>query len=171
MSTNIGNRFGNVFESALLLVTAFLCVILSMLPVDPPFGLAINPSFPLIAIFYWVLYRPDLMSPVSVFIVGLFQDLLSGTPEGFFAFVYLLVYAIVVSQRLLFLNKTFVIIWSGFGVIALLVGLIAWIITCLSMGMYLSPAPVVGQMIYSFVFYPPISWVFVVLQKRFLSQI
>lgn len=171
MSINIGNRFGSVFESTFLLVTACLCVILSMLPVDSPFGLSINPSFPLIAIFYWVLYRPDLMSPVSVFIVGLFQDLLSGAPAGFFSFVYLLVYTIVVSQRLLFRDKSFVAIWSGFGVIALLTGFISWIITCLSVGMYLSPAPVVGQAIYSFVFYPPISWVFVVLKKRLLSQI
>ncbi len=171
MSASYGNRFGSIFEAAIPLTTALLCVMLSMLPLGLSSGFTINPSFALMAIFYWALYRPDLMPPVSVFLVGIFQDLLSGSPAGFWAFVYLLVYAIVVSQRLFFIGKAFFAIWTGFGVIALFVGLVAWVIISLDVGMYLSPAPFIGQAIFSFVFYPVISRVFGGFQKRFLSQI
>ena len=171
MSASYGNRFGSVFETFLPLLIALICVMLSMLPVGLSAGFSINPSFALMAIFYWALYRPDLLPPISVFIVGLFQDLLSAGPLGLWAFVYLTVYAIVVSQRLFFIGKAFFAIWTGFGVIALLVGLIAWIIGCLYFQTYLSPVPILTQAVFSFIFYPVLNRVFGGIQKRFLSQI
>ncbi len=171
MSVSFGNRFDNIFDFAFPLSTALLCVMISMLPIGLSSGFSANPSFALMAIFYWALYRPDLMPPVSVFLVGLFQDLISGAPGGFWAFVYLIVYAIVFSQRLFFIGKAFFAIWTGFGVIALIVGMVAWAIICLNSSMYLSPAPFISQAMFSFIFYPLIGRVLGRIQKRFLSQI
>ena len=76
------------------------------------------PALPLIAVFYWTLYRPDLMPPVAAFVIGLLQDILGGLPLGVSACVLVGVHAAVNTQRRFFIGKSFAVVWLGFALVS-----------------------------------------------------
>jgi rod shape-determining protein MreD len=143
---------------------------LSMLPLGLSNGLIVTPAFALMAVFYWALYRPDLMPPSGVFLIGLYHDLLSAGPLGLWTFVYLVSYGLILSQRLFFIGKAFFAIWFGFGAIAVLSGLVAWVVGSLFYWTPLSPVPALAQAVLSFFLYPIFARIFSTIQRRFLSQ-
>ena len=52
---------------------------------------------PLMGIFHWSVYKPELLPGYSVFILGLAQDMLQGISVGVNAVVFLLVYGSTLS--------------------------------------------------------------------------
>ena len=164
-----GVRFRRLLEMALPFVVALLCVVLTMVPFGFWPGVVVAPSFALMAVYYWSLYRPDLMPPIAIFLVGLYQDLLSGGPLGLWALIYLMVYGIIVSQRLFFIGKAFFAIWFGLGVVVALTSMIMWGICSLYYGTVLSPLPIIGQAILTFAIYPVFGRAFGFVQRRLLS--
>ena len=69
----------------------------AMVPLRVPDLSPIVPSLAIIAIYYWVIYRPDLMPGWAVFLLGLIQDLLGGGPVGVHALVFLLLVATLLT--------------------------------------------------------------------------
>lgn len=78
------------------------------------------PLFPLMAIFFWAMARPQLMPPVVVFLIGLLQDLLTGGPLGLWAFAYLIGYAFMTTQADGLMGRSRGMLWIAFGVMVLL---------------------------------------------------
>ncbi len=171
MSMAFGPKISNLFEIGLPFLVAIFCVMLTMLPLGLSSGIIVSPAFALMAVFYWALYRPELMPPYAVFLVGLYYDLASAGPLGLWAFIYLVVYGIVLSQRLFFIGRAFFAIWIAFGMIALVAGLLAWAVSALYYGSVVSPLPAFGQALVSFVLYPLFGRIFGSIQRRFLSQV
>ncbi len=169
--TNVAHRLRKIFERTLPFIVALFCVILSMLPFGLVSGIIIAPAFALMAVFYWALYRPDLMPPYAVFFTGLYQDLLSGGPLGLWSFIYLCAYGMIVSQRLFFIGKAFLAIWFAFGIVAILVNLIMWGIVSLYYANVMSLWPIIGQTALSFALYPFMGKFFGWVQRRFLSVV
>lgn len=170
MDRSIARALGAFYQVSIPFVVALFCVLLTMLPLGLSPGIVIAPTFGLMAVFYWGLYRPDLMPPMIVFLVGLFQDLISGGPLGLWALVYLAVYGVVVSQRLFFIGKAFLAIWFGFGVTILIGGMIAWVVSSLYFGALLSPVSVLVQALLSFILYPVAARIFAFVQQQLLVQ-
>jgi len=142
------------------------CVIATVLPYGAVGGFTFTPIFPLAAIFFFVLTRPSQMTPVSVFAIGILQDLLTGGPVGLWALVYLLCYAATSAMRVLFVGRSAMAAWPGFLIVSLLAGLCIWVIASLLFGTPINVVPVVGQMMLTASLYPPLAWVF----TRFLPQ-
>src|SRR5687768_13002204 len=69
-------------RDALPLATLFVATLFDLLWVPVPGFNAVAPSFPLMVAFCWTLWRPQAMPAVLVFAIGLFEDLLRGTPFG-----------------------------------------------------------------------------------------
>ncbi len=170
MSRHLGQGLGSIYQLAVPLTVSIFCVLLSMLPFGLSSGIVITPAFALMAVFYWGLYRPDLMPPYIVFVIGFAEDLLSGGPLGLWALIYLIVYAIVVSQRLFFIGRAFMSIWIGFGVITLLVAALVWLIGSIYFGTLLSPLPALAQAVASFVLYPIFGRLFAGVQRVLIAQ-
>lgn len=91
----------------------------------------INPPLILIAIFYWALYRPAFMPPTMVFLLGLFNDILSGTPLGLNALIYVSLHWLVFSQRTFLLSQGFFLTWWGFALCAFGAAILYWGLFCL----------------------------------------
>jgi rod shape-determining protein MreD len=73
-------------------VLSLLLVVASVLPLQlPDFG-RVAPNLAVMATFYWAIYRPDLFPAPAAFALGLWLDLLTGTPIGINALVLLLVH-------------------------------------------------------------------------------
>ena len=111
-------------------------VIVNMLPLPLPEFARVLPVLPLMAVYHWSIYAPELMPTSAVFAIGVLFDALSGAPLGVNAVVFLTVYGIVSSQRRFLFGKSFLIVWLGFAVVAAAAGGLGWTLASLY---YLSP--------------------------------
>jgi len=107
--------------------TTMLFAVLSLLPFQlPGFG-AIAPSFAVMAVYHWTLYRPDLLPLGVIFLAGVFLDLLNGSPYvGLSALVLLIMRSAVLAQRRPLVERGFPVIWLGFFVAAIGVFAFEW---------------------------------------------
>lgn len=108
-------------------LTAFLfCLGFASLSI-PGLG-EIKPSFILMAIYYWAIFRPTLMPPAMTFLLGLLTDFLSGFPPGLNALVFVTIQWFVREQRRFLRGQPYLVIWFGFAIVALTSGLILWLL-------------------------------------------
>ena len=142
-------------------VTTMFLALLNVVPLGIPALSDVMPVVMMMAVFYWSVYRPDLMPPVVVFFLGLSQDILVGNPTGLMALTLLAVHGVTQTQRQAFLGKPFFVAWLGFAVISAGGFLLMWLITCiLAAELLLTPA-VVFQFALTTVSFPLAAWVFV----------
>ncbi|HYE00299.1 MAG TPA: rod shape-determining protein MreD [Alphaproteobacteria bacterium] len=147
-------------------VTAMMALI-AMLPL--PYAGAVMPFFTLVAVFYWSVYRPDLLPMPAVFVIGLFQDLLGGGPVGLNALVLMGAQALVISQRLFFLAHPFVLLWWGFGVVAVAVAMAQWAMMAMVTGTAVPFAPIAVRIVLTVALFPALAWFLSRVQRAFLS--
>ncbi|MCZ6846638.1 MAG: rod shape-determining protein MreD, partial [Alphaproteobacteria bacterium] len=112
-------------------VTTFLFVLIGQLPLPVPLLSDVAPAFALISLYYWIVFRPDLMPYAAVFGLGIVQDAVAGAPFGLYALVYLLVQALVLNQRRFIAGKPFWVFWSGFAMVAPVAALATWMLASL----------------------------------------
>lgn len=149
----------------------FLGVIVLALPFRFFEGLAPTPIIPLVVIFFWSIYGPDLLPSVSVFFIGLLQDLLTGGPFGLWAVVYLVTQLIVLSQRSYFIGREQKVVWIGFALVSASGGLILWLVMSLMSGALLPVGALVFQMLATVMIYPVFAAVFSELHRRVLVEV
>jgi len=111
--------------------TILLATIISIQPAIIPGYTVLAPAFVLMAVYHWTIYRPDLLPPLALFLVGIVQDLLAGDPPGVTAFVLLLARGVVLRQRRHFVNRPFPFVWAGFTMLSGGVMLFLWALHCL----------------------------------------
>ncbi len=124
---SLGVRIGRALRSMIPGLLLLLCIFVAALPLGLPYLADVTPFLSLMAVYYWSIYRPDLLPMWAVFLAGLVQDVVSGGPLGLMALVLLLVHGVGVSQRRVFLGKSFPVEWWGFGLVTLGAGVFAWI--------------------------------------------
>ncbi len=140
--------------------TTFLFTLLSLLPFHVPSFGSIAPSFALMAVFHWTVYRPDLLPPSVVFFAGLLLDLLNGTPYvGLSALALLLVRTGVLSQRRVFSHRPFSVLWLGFFVAAACTFALEWAFVSLMQEHVMTPRPFVFQTLVTAACFPIGSYV------------
>lgn len=148
---------------------AFLLLVLSRLP----FGIegleSAMPLVTLIAAYFWTIYRPNLMPSIALFILGLLQDLVTGGPLGLMALVLLLVHWLVDAQRRVFLGKSFVVGWWGFGLVALGAEGAIWLLACIYYDQLLGIKPFAFQFMLTVAIYPCFAWLFSWVQRAIVK--
>ena len=80
-------------------------------------GLSAHLTF--IGIFYWALFRPDLLSPIAIFLAATTIDLISFRTVGATGFLSLALFAIIILQRHFFIKQTFLSNWGLFTIMLL----------------------------------------------------
>jgi len=105
-------------ERLLPVTTMVLVMLVSIQPIHIPGYTAVAPAFTLMAVYYWTIYRPDLLPALALFIVGTAQDLLSGGLPGVTPLAVLLTRASRLGQRRHFVNRPFPFIWAGFTILS-----------------------------------------------------
>jgi rod shape-determining protein MreD len=148
-----------------------LTLLLSLIGVVPlhVLGLgAVAPVLPLIAIYHWALYRPHLMPAVAVFVIGLLQDTLTGTPIGGSAAVFVIVHGVVNTQRRFFFRKSFAIVWLGFALVSTGAFVVTWVLVSVFYGVLIHPAALFFQAFLTLGCFPLLSWALLRWQMTFL---
>ena len=146
-------------------LVALALIVLGVVPLRLPEFAAITPSFTLMAVYYWTMYRAELMPAAAVFGIGLFQDLLSGGPLGVNAFVLLLVHGAVMTQRRVLMRRPFALGWIGFAFIALAGFALNWLTIALLNLTVFDPLIASVQCAMTVMLYPPFAWMFVAVQR------
>jgi rod shape-determining protein MreD len=121
----------NPVARLLPIATTLLAAIISIQPAHIPGYAALTPAFTLMAVYHWTIYRPDLLPPFALFLVGITQDLLAGVSPGVTAFVLLLARTVVLRQRRHFVNRPFPFVWTGFTMLTGGAMLFLWTVHCL----------------------------------------
>lgn len=145
-------------------------VLLLMAPLRLAEGLIPTPILPLLVIFFWSLYAPDYIPTLSVFFVGLAQDLLFAGPLGLWAVLYLGVQFAVTSQRAYFLGREQKVIWIGFAIVVAASGLFYWLMMSLVTGGLLPLGALGAQILATILTYPLFGALFRRFHRRILVE-
>jgi rod shape-determining protein MreD len=129
--THAAQRADDPVAQLLPIVTTLLATVISIQPAHIPGYAALTPAFTLMAVYHWTIYRPDLLPPFALFLVGIAQDLLAGVSPGVTALVLLLARAVVLHQRRHFVNRPFPFVWTGFTMLTGAAMLFLWTLHCL----------------------------------------
>ena len=93
----------------------FVLLVIGTIPFHIPGFAQVAPMLPLIGIYFWAVYRPDLMPAAAVFLIGIIHDFLSSLAgRRQCADLFYLVLGAALAQRSFFSGKSFVIVWIGF---------------------------------------------------------
>ena len=171
MDTTVWQWLDGLARRLLPFATTVLLVMLSVLPLPIPGYGVVAPALALMAVYYWSIFRPDLMPSVAVVLLGLFQDSLSGMPFGVSALALLVVHGIVSAQRRFFLGKSFAVMWWGFMLISAGVAFGTWILLMVLSWSLIDPLPVVFRFALTLALFPCLTWVFIRMQQGFLRQV
>ncbi|HXQ51083.1 MAG TPA: rod shape-determining protein MreD [Stellaceae bacterium] len=150
-------------------LSTFVFVLVSVVPLQLPGFAAVTPSFALMAVAHWTIYRPDLLPQSAVFALGLLLDLLNGTPYvGTMALTLLVARTAVLTQRRHFVNRDFTVMWLGFLALASGTFALLWAIVSLLNGHILGTRPFLFEAALTVACYPVGSYLLARLHRAFL---
>ncbi|MGE4065070.1 MAG: rod shape-determining protein MreD [Rhodospirillaceae bacterium] len=157
---------------ALPAALTLLLLLFALTPTNVP-GLApVMPMFALMSVYFWSIYRPDLMGYGAVFGLGLLEDLLTATPIGSTALVFLLTQWIVLRQQKFFNAKPFAVTWFAFVFIAAAAALIRWLAVGFMSGSGFTPAgPIFASYLITVAVYPLIGWLLAKTQAKLMGHV
>lgn len=147
-----------------------ILLLLTTIPTRIPGLAGIIPMLPLMGVYYWAIYRPDLMPAWIAFLIGLLYDIVAGTPLGVNALVLVVVQATAASQRKFFLGKSFMVAWWAFGLLAAGAIGLQWLLVSMLLGAAIDTAPVVFQYLLTMGIFPLLTWALAGTQMAFLKD-
>ena len=169
MSPTVWTRLDGTARNLSPMAFTVLLIMIGMVPLRIPNLAPVMPALGLIAVYFWLVYRPESMPAWAVFLVGLVQDLLGGGALGVSVFVLLVVYATLAGQRRFFSRDSFFLIWLTFLPIAAGAFILTWVFNSLIADAALDPRPAAFQYLTTVAFYPCVAWVFLRAQRAFLK--
>ncbi|WP_119167683.1 rod shape-determining protein MreD [Algihabitans albus] len=147
----------------------FLLMIATVLPTRTPEIAPVMPALVLTAVYYWAIFRPDLLPIWLVFLLGIVHDLLTGAPLGLGAAVFLTAYLAVAAQRRFFAHATFAMLWAGFLLVAAMALTVEWLFGSLLQLRLVDPLETLLRYAATVAAYPCLAWLFGRAQQAFLK--
>ena len=157
MQVTLLQRMDIACRCALPALLTLMLALLNIVPLHAPGFAPVAPMMVLASLYYWAIYRPTMMPLVIVFVIGLFEDIVSGGPMGANAVIYLIAFGLVAGQRRVFLGKSFGVVWWGFMLVAGAAETLRWILISALGGLVMDPMPGLFSYISSVAIYPVLS--------------
>lgn len=146
-------------------IVIVLVLALSVTSFSIPVTGEVRPHFLLAAVFYWAVYRPTLMPPWYIFILGLIMDTLSNLPLGMNALILVVVHWVVRSQRVYLMGQSFFGLWMGFAVTAFLCASAQWSLFSLITRMLVPAGPSLAGAGVTILLFPLISLLLIAVHR------
>ncbi len=170
MSPTLSQQLDALARNLIPAALGIVLVLLSTIPYSlPAFG-PVAPNLVLMAVFYWAVFRSDTLSPITVFLIGLLQDILTGAPPGLNAAILVLVRIFAVSQNRVFRGKSFMVLWFGFVIVGLSSAFAAWLISAVYHMALLDPSPALFQAAMTVALFPFLVWLFSWTHQKLMPQ-
>ncbi len=164
------HRWGWTLRSSVPLGCTLFLGLLATLPVRMPHDLPVVPDLSLMAVFYWTIYRPDLMPISFLFIVGLIEDCVTGGALGVTSLILVGTHGILLGQRRVFLGKPFALTWWGFALVACGAAILRYLIASWQAGTLVAITQAVMQCVSTLVLFPLVVGLCVGLHRRLLPS-
>jgi rod shape-determining protein MreD len=152
-------------------LTGLLFVVLSVVPLPIPGFATVAPTFALMAVYHWTIYRPELLPPVAVFVLGLLLDFMNAMPYvGISALSLLLAQQALLAVRRLFVNRLFPLLWAGFLLTAAATIFFQWGLVSLLNGRVLGTQPFLFEVALAIPSFPIASYFLTRVQRGLLMR-
>ena len=161
MTPTLSERMDDWGRRVAPIATVLVLLFLGLVPFGVPGLPLIAPAGTQIAVFYWAVYRPDLMPPLAAFGLGFAQDALAGTPLGVASLSFLILQGIAFSQRKAFIDKPFLLVWLGLAAAVTAASLAAWALSSVLLGGFIPPERPLFQGLATIALFPVFAWVLV----------
>jgi rod shape-determining protein MreD len=148
--------WSRIFGNLVPVLCGVFAVFLTNLPFSILGGWLPSPLYALMPVYFWCLVRPDLMSPVWAFLIGVLHDVLSGGPPGMWAASFVATYAVIDRQRDAFAGLAGFAALLGFATAALVANLTSYLILMLYHWQLLSPSPFAKEFAVTALLYWPV---------------
>ena len=165
MSSLNKDSFSNIlisyFPIGMLFLSVFNDIDFNYLKID---YFAFN--FAHILIFFWTLKNPDHLGYISIFLAGIVNDVIIGTPIGVSSFCYLLICVATAYIRNITLSPNFINDWLSFLFIILLINSIQVTILDLIFTIEVDYLKYLINTGFTFLFYPIFFIIFNSINKK-----
>jgi len=128
VDARLSNKVADFCRSGIPFAVSVLLILAAVLPYGLPKSSLAAPVLALISVYYWSLFRPELMPAGAAFLLGLLVDVLSGGPPGLNALVLILVHWAASGQRRALAGKSFAVGWLGYLLIAGGAAILNWFV-------------------------------------------
>ena len=164
MQQIITNKVTNFIRVSVPVFLTIILIFVAVLPYGFPKSALAAPILALISVYYWSVFRPDLMPASAAFLLGLLVDILSAGPPGLNALVFILVHWAATGQRRALAGKSFAVGWLGYFLIAAGAAIITWIIASLFHTTILEIVPLIVSHAVGTAVYPLVAVMFARVQ-------
>lgn len=171
MNASLSQKLDRLARNVVPALFGVILVLFSTIPFYIPGYAATASNLVLMAVFYWSVHRPDLLSPVTILCIGLLQDILIGMPPGMNAVLLLLVRGVAVSQNRVFRGRSFLVLWWGFGLVAIAGAFVIWSLSTAYYLTFINPLPALFQAAMTTAMFPFFAGIFTWMQIKLLSQV
>lgn len=151
-------------------LTTLLAGLVALQSVHLPGYWAVTPAFALMAVYHWTVYRPDLLSPMALFGIGLLYDLLAGGPPGVTSLLFLCARIAVLHCRRWLVGRPFPLVWGGFTLLtaAAMVGL--WLVQSALVFRFVGLSPSIYRAVLTISLFPIVSFLLGRLQRALIGE-
>ena len=143
MEASLANKAANFARAVVPFAVSAFIVLAAILPYGLPKSSLAAPVLALISVYYWSVFRPELMPAGAAFLLGLLVDVLSGGPPGLNALVLILVHWAASGQRRILAGKSFAVNWLGYLVVAAGAAVVSWFFASLFHATAIASVPLV----------------------------
>jgi rod shape-determining protein MreD len=154
------------FRALAPFLTGLAAVLVDLLPLPDPGPQSLAPLTTLCVLYFWTLYRPDLMTPLAVFAIGLVLDAAGGMPLGLSSLSFLLVRSLLLTGQRFLLAQPFAVIWGCFALVVVATAAVRWLLASLWWERLFSPEPVLLEAGLTVIVYPVIGWLLARLHQH-----
>ncbi len=164
--------FLNRFLELIPLGTSILLIIIFSINDGGLLSYDFTPALGAICVFYWFFTSRWLVGTLTIFLIGLFADIVSLTPYGIQSVALLLAYYITKEQRELCTKYGFLAFWLFFGYFLAIFFLVKAVMTAIYFTSISFTYSFIAQYLYTFFLYPIIHFLlsFISLKKIVLIR-
>ena len=155
MSERIAMSFPSLISAAIPFLCAIFGVVLSSIPLSLVSNSLPSPLLGLMPIYFWSLVRPDLMPAGAVFVIGVAEDLFTGSPPGLWTASFVASYVFLDRQKESFAGLGGLGAVLGFALTALIAAATAYVIFWIYRGQLPPATSLALQQMMNVLFYIP----------------
>ncbi len=158
MTDGLGQWLERTLRSLVPFLTGLVAVLIDIMPLPGSSSHVLAPFMTLGVVYFWSLYRPDLMPAVAAFALGIVFDLLAGLPLGMTAIVLLVTHRIVLTPHRTALAASFGVMWAGCVAIAVVIAVLRWTLASLWWAHAFALRPDLLQTLATAALFPVTAW-------------
>lgn len=109
-------RISEIFRLSLPAILLVSFIYLASFYSNIEFIVRFLPSFEVAGIFYFAIYREEVIPKWFLMFIGLLKDSLTGVPFGTYPAIYMAVFLMIASNRRMFIREPFISVWISFAI-------------------------------------------------------